>query len=91
MDTPNDLQKPYSCGGVINEQLVSQACGSNGGIIAKVPKSGKLWSAAEDEMLLQVVQTMRPPKWKDVAQYFYRDDWACQNRYEKLMKKRKNP
>ncbi|CAO2649637.1 Nn.00g070220.m01.CDS01 [Neocucurbitaria sp. VM-36] len=55
--------------------------------IAKVPKSGKQWSAAEDQRLLDVVQKMGTPKWKLVARHFHREDFACQKRYERLMQR----
>ncbi|KAJ4344270.1 hypothetical protein N0V95_006213 [Ascochyta clinopodiicola] len=56
--------------------------------IAKVPKSSTQWSSAEDEMLLYVVRTAGLSNWKHVAQYFHRDNWACQKRYEKLVQRR---
>ena len=58
--------------------------------IVKVPKSGTLWSSAEDEMLLRVVQTTGLSSWKNIAQHFHRDEWACQKRYEKLVRRRNN-
>ena len=58
--------------------------------ITKIPKSSTLWSSAEDEMLLKVVQTAGSSNWKIVAQHFHRDDWACRKRYEKLMGRRHN-
>jgi hypothetical protein len=56
--------------------------------IVKIPKSGTLWSSAEDEMLLHVVETLGLSNWKHVALRFYRDDRACQKRYERLIRRR---
>jgi hypothetical protein len=48
----------------------------------KVPKPGNLWSPAEDKRLLDIVQTMRPVRWKQVALSFeHRSAYACERRY----------
>jgi hypothetical protein len=90
MPISNDLQTSRSSSGLTNDVLAPQASRNNGETIVKVPKSSSTWSPAEDEMLLNIVQTMGLPKWKHVAKHFSRDHWACQKRYEKLMRRRTN-
>jgi hypothetical protein len=68
--------------------LVSKASSNNGKKGVKVLKPVNMWSPAEDEKLLYIVQTMKStkPNWNLVAQSFRdRSDYACQRRYEKLM------
>lgn len=84
---PNDLQITRNHSGLASGALVSQESIHNKKSIVKVPKSSVRWSSAEDEMLLRIVQTMESPKWKLVAQHFYRNQWACQQRYEKLKRR----
>lgn len=91
MEMPNELQTSPSCNGMINAAFVSTASMNNGKSIVKVPKSGKEWSSAEDEMLLHVVQTMPVPKWKHVALHFDRSPYACEKRYERLRETRRHP
>jgi hypothetical protein len=72
-----------------NKALVLQTPSNDGGNIEKVPKVSLQWSPAEDRKLLEVVQAMGTRKWKDVAPHFHRNEWACQNRYEKLVQRRR--
>ncbi|OAK95334.1 purine and uridine phosphorylase [Phaeosphaeriaceae sp. SRC1lsM3a] len=83
-DTLDHTASSSSLSGLTNGILVPQKTESKDKIIKKVPKSGKQWSREEDAKLLEVVKTMGQPKWKLVAQYFHRDDWACQQRHKKL-------
>jgi nucleoside phosphorylase len=84
-------QSPSSQSPSSNGALALQAPNSPSETITKVPKSGTQWSPAEDKRLLRVAQGMPSPKWKLVAQHFHRDEWACRQRYEKLMRRQNNP
>ena len=91
MTISNNSQTSGSCSGLINDALAPQAFKNDGKKVVKVPKSSDTWSSEEDEVLLHIVRTMESPKWEVVAQHFYRHHWACQKRYEKLMRRRKTP
>jgi nucleoside phosphorylase len=74
-----------------SEMSTTQRRGNEDNSIKKVTKTGKQWSGEEDEKLLDVVKMMGAPRWKLVAQNFHRDEWACQQRYKKLMQRRGYP
>jgi hypothetical protein len=57
----------------------------NGGKKKKGSKPVNEWSPAEDQRLVDIVQTMRPVRWKQVALHFSnRSDYACEKRFEKV-------
>ena len=53
--------------------------------------SVSFWSLEENEKLLAIVQSIEPFSWKCVAKSFEnRSGFACQKRYERLTKSRKD-
>ena len=80
----------------ISKSLVSKAPRSNKKKKGQTPKSEKGWSPEEDEKLQHTVQTMESTtgstNWKLVASAFEeRVPFACENRWKKLIKSRKDP
>jgi hypothetical protein len=72
----------------ISTPSVSNPSKKNGGKKKKnASKAVNLWSPAEDQKLLGILQTMQPIKWKQVAESFpTRSDYACRRRYEEHLK-----
>jgi hypothetical protein len=80
----------------ISKSLVPKASRSNKKKKRQTPKSDNVWSLEEDEILQHTVQTMESTtgstNWKLVASAFEeRVPFACENRWKKLIKPRKDP